>query len=120
MIVASTPRLFIRSENACQFFCGIESVIRSCDSEIQISHGSSPGYFSGTFSSWTSQPPDSLAIFANSSADHYDQITCLSFFCMGKFAFYFSWNQPNGSDKYAWFASETFIKVYKSLWCGNT
>ena len=37
-------------------------VIRSCDSEIHISHGCKPGYFNGTKSSSTMNPPDSFAI----------------------------------------------------------
>jgi hypothetical protein len=32
------------------------TVMRSWDSEIQISHWSSPSYFNGTFSSWMSHP----------------------------------------------------------------
>ena len=62
IIVASTSRLSIKDLNLFHFSFGTESVIRSCDSEIQISQGSSPGYFRGTFSRVTITPPDSLAI----------------------------------------------------------
>src|SRR3989344_728696 len=64
IIDESTPR---RTNSSCNFFHfdrGTAKVIRSCDSEIHICQGSSPGYFRGTFSSCTSQPPDSFAISA--------------------------------------------------------
>ena len=64
MTVASTSLLFIRFMNASIFSSGTARVIRSCDSEIQISHGAMPGYFSGTRSRRTWHPPDSRAISA--------------------------------------------------------
>ena len=62
--VASTPRLSIKFLNIFHLLGGTASVIRSCDSEIQISHGRSPRYFRGTFSRRTFAPPHSLAISA--------------------------------------------------------
>ena len=64
MAVASTSLFLIRSMNAPIFSSGTASVIRSWDSEIQISHGAMPGYFSGTRSRRTWHPPDSFAISA--------------------------------------------------------
>src|SRR3989344_1056538 len=62
--VASTPRLCIRFRNTSHFFFGTERVMRSWDSEIQISHGRRLGYFKGTRPRSTSPPPHSLAISA--------------------------------------------------------
>src|SRR3989338_3828374 len=64
IILASTPRLCKSLFKVFHLFFGTDNVMRSCDSEIQISHGRSPGYLSGTFSKLTSAPPDSLAISA--------------------------------------------------------
>ena len=62
--VASTSRRSIRAMKASRFSGGTASVIRSCDSEIQTSHGAMPWYFSGTLSSCTWQPLHSFAISA--------------------------------------------------------
>src|SRR3989344_4487591 len=62
--VASTPLRCMRLEKAFQLFFGTESVMRSCDSLIHVCHGSRPGYFHGTLSRSTVQPPHSLAISA--------------------------------------------------------
>ena len=42
--------VFISFSNFLHLFFGTDKTIRSCDSEIQICHGASPGYFSGTLS----------------------------------------------------------------------
>jgi len=62
--VASTSRCAASSMNAPILSGGTARVIRSCNSEIQISHGAMPGYFSGTASSVTWQPLHSFAISA--------------------------------------------------------
>ena len=64
IVVASTPRFSISFKKVFHFFFGTAKVIRSCDSEIQISHGRRLGYFSGTFSKKTFAPPHSFAISA--------------------------------------------------------
>ncbi len=61
---ARTPRESMSFLNVSKFFFGTESVIRSCDSEIQICHGDIPSYLSGTFSISTTAPPHSFAISA--------------------------------------------------------
>src|SRR3989344_2731648 len=62
--VALFPRLVTSRKISGHFSGGTAKVIRSCDSEIQICQGASPGYLSGTFSNCTTQPLLSLPISA--------------------------------------------------------
>jgi len=64
MFEASTPRRSISSKKALRELSGTARVMRSCDSLIHICQGAIPGYLSKTLSSFTSKPPDSLAISA--------------------------------------------------------
>ncbi len=58
----STPLLFNKRITFFLFLVETAMVIRSWDSEIHISQGCKPLYFSGTRSRSTINPPDSFAI----------------------------------------------------------